>query len=151
MAELLIHDNGDLNASRTFELTTNRILIGSNDDNQLVLQADSVAAVHVSLEFRQNRWVLQDLGSEQGTIINGEMVDEPYALNHADTILVGNAVLQFQTDYELADEAVSQPLPDPEQEISGRWWFAQVFVATFTIIVVIILTMWLLGLPLPGL
>lgn len=151
MAELLIHHNGDLNASRTFELNTNRILIGSNDDNQLVLQADSVAAVHVSLEFRQNRWVLQDLGSEQGTIINGELVDEPYALSHADTIFIGSAVLQFQTDYVSVEEAVSSPPPEADHEISGRWWFAQVFAATFTIIVVIILTMWLLGLPLPGL
>ena len=41
-----------------FELVTQRLLIGSGLDNDLVLDAPNIDPTHASMEFRNEYWVL---------------------------------------------------------------------------------------------
>lgn len=159
MAKLVIFEeiNGADTVFETFYLQENRIIIGSDDDNQLILESPHVDAMHASLELRENHhWYLQDLGGVGGTGVNGQLISGPYMLRHNDIIEVGFVKMQFQIDdergvtgeipaYELVEEipaGTSRPAKtarSPEQQPSGRVWFAGLAFITAVVIFVILL------------
>ncbi len=135
MSELIIYENSPTEHAVIFELTTPRILIGSSPDNELVLEAENIALAHASLENRYGDWILQDLGSSQGTKVNGEVVHTPHQLAHHDIIELGQIKLKFQAD----GLAETIPPPPPTEEVKGRVWLATVAVATVAVISIILL------------
>ncbi|MDM8527077.1 FHA domain-containing protein [Anaerolineales bacterium HSG24] len=138
MAQLVIYEVEG--TPYIFELLTNRVLIGSSPDNQLILEDSQVASAHISLEFRQSYWVLQDLGSEIGTTINNEIVNEPHPLDHDDLIQISNVKIQFQDDvFENEPEKTETEVytTDTDTDIKGRIWLAKVGMVTLGVIVII--------------
>ena len=150
MARLIIvQDQANNTIFEAFSLDENRIIIGSDQDNQLVLNVPHIDPMHASLELRDNHWFLQDLGGPGGTSINGQLVEGPQVLHHDDIIELGQIRLQFQIDDE---RGVTQQFPvetDETEEtpavtggtahVSGRVWFAGLAAATITIIFVIVM------------
>jgi pSer/pThr/pTyr-binding forkhead associated (FHA) protein len=53
-----------------------RLLIGRSPDCQLVFADDTVSRRHAELRFDEGRWMLRDLGSANGTWVNGRRVME---------------------------------------------------------------------------
>lgn len=141
MADLFIYENGESEEtpSRIFNLSNKRVLIGSSGDNELVLEAQDVDSAHISLELRQTYWVLQDLGSEKGTVLNGQEVNGPCLLEHDDVIEIGQVKIKFQAD-QFDEGSDTDPILFIE-EISGRRWFAQAMGGTLVIIILIILAL----------
>lgn len=148
MARLIIYENsnGDSTIFETFELATTRILIGSDPDNNLVLQAPAIDPSHASLELRNDSWVLQDLGGPGGTDVNGRMIAGPYLLSHNDLIKLGPVKMTFLAE-ELAPKVPTPPTTPLPPAVSsqatapllkGRVWFALVAAGTLGIIFVIV-------------
>jgi len=50
------------------------LLIGRREDCDIVLSDPSVSREHARLVFRDHRWIIQDLRSRNGTIVNGTRV-----------------------------------------------------------------------------
>lgn len=75
-------------------LTTNSI--GRSSDNQIVLADPSVSKVHARIDFDQGRFVLADMGSTNGTFLNGAPVTKPTVLRPGDRLQVGGSVLEFR-------------------------------------------------------
>jgi pSer/pThr/pTyr-binding forkhead associated (FHA) protein len=126
-----------------FELSVNRILIGSGQDNHLVLDVPEIDPAHVSLELRHDHWILQDLGGPGGTLVNHKAIDGPYHLQHNDLIELGGVKLRFQEDdfeeAETEEVATEEESSDDEEHISGRVWFATVAGGTLAAIFIILL------------
>lgn len=53
---------------------TGMINIGRSDDNDIVLDAPSVSRYHGRIDYSDNRLILKDLDSTNGTSVNGEMI-----------------------------------------------------------------------------
>jgi pSer/pThr/pTyr-binding forkhead associated (FHA) protein len=154
LAKLVIYEEiyGEETIFEDFELSTHRILIGSSEDNNLVLDIPDIDPTHASLEFRNEHWVIQDLGGPGGTVLNGEQVDRPLTLHHNDLIELNSIKMRFHLQEEVAEVAEEEeedetdetpPLPDtvkkvkPEAVISGRVWFSTVAVMTIGVLFVI--------------
>ncbi|MCB0225491.1 MAG: FHA domain-containing protein, partial [Anaerolineae bacterium] len=62
MAKLVIYEEieGAETIFEDFQLSAHRILIGSSEDNNLVLDIPDIDPTHASLEFRNDHWVIQD-------------------------------------------------------------------------------------------
>jgi hypothetical protein len=79
--------------------------IGRDAANALVLEDTTVSREHARLEFADGRWLLEDLGSANGTFVNGERI--PFGarrpLRHGDRIGVGAAELVFSWPAERDD------------------------------------------------
>ncbi|MCB0165873.1 MAG: FHA domain-containing protein [Anaerolineae bacterium] len=147
MARLIIYEEIETSETilETFELSSTRILIGSDPDNNLVLQSPDIDSSHASLELRNNLWVLQDLGGPGGTGVNGRVIKGPYYLTHNDLIELGPIKLSFQ-EKALVEETpleeatpTTPPLP-PKVEASpvkGRIWFAFIAGGTLGVIFII--------------
>ena len=57
-------------------LTAGRLLLGRSSACQLVFADDSVSRRHAELRMHEGRWILRDLGSSNGTWVNGRRVME---------------------------------------------------------------------------
>ena len=141
MAKLVIYEEFEDEETiiEDFDLSTQRILIGSGSDNELVLETPDVDPTHASLELRHERWVLQDLGGPNGTEVNGQEIDGPYHLHHDDLIELGNVKIRFQDpEAEAQVEPTAEEALPEEVHISGRVWFAAIAGGTVAIIFIIL-------------
>jgi hypothetical protein len=55
-----------------------------------------VSAVHARLYYRDNDYWVEDLGSTNGTFVNGRKVDVPLPVRRGDRVQVGRSVLELQ-------------------------------------------------------
>jgi FOG: FHA domain len=72
-----------------FELT-----IGRKNDNLLILTDPYVSGYHVRIYVRNTDYIIEDLGSTNGTLLNDEKLDGSQYLNAGDEIKVGSAVFK---------------------------------------------------------
>ncbi len=70
--------------------------VGREQDNTLVLDDPYTSAHHALIVWREQRWWLEDLGSHNGTRLNGTLVLRPVPLTHGDRIAVGETILRFE-------------------------------------------------------
>jgi hypothetical protein len=75
-------------ASRVVEVTDGSITIGRGTQNRLVLDDPEVSAVHAVIEVTAQGMAVRDLGSANGTAVNGQRVAEA-ALATGDEIAIG--------------------------------------------------------------
>jgi len=84
------------------------ITIGSAEENDLTLADDTVSRNHCRIFQEGNSYLVQDLGSTNGTFINQIRIKEAY-LKPGCTVELGNARLQFQS---FDEEIRINPLSD---------------------------------------
>jgi ATP-binding cassette subfamily B protein len=70
------------------------ITVGRSVDNDLHLQDNAVSRHHCRIDWDQDAYVLQDLGSRNGTYVNGAPVRQA-RLHDGDLLQVGDQVLHF--------------------------------------------------------
>lgn len=148
MARLIIYEELEETETiyETFDLSINRILIGSDEDNHLILVSPEIDPMHASLELRDDHWILQDLGGPGGTSVNGGLIEGPFRLKHNDLIELGQIKMKFMDGVEVTEEEPEEPseVHQPRQpkshdeHPSGRIWFAKVALTTLMVILVII-------------
>lgn len=61
---------------RTYELKTDKTTVGRLSDNAFEIPEASVSSHHAEILMRGNDVVIKDLGSTNGTFINGEKIEE---------------------------------------------------------------------------
>ncbi len=86
----------DITNDRAFTLPGDAETIGRESKNDIVIPDINVSRVHA--EIRQDEsgaWILTDLGSTNGTFVNGRQIKST-ALTDADRIIVGTTNLEFQ-------------------------------------------------------
>lgn len=74
--------------------------IGRADYNDLVIPDDSVSSAHAKLQRREGVWVLSDLGSTNGTVVDGEKVTGETVLSPGATVRLGEVGLLFDPPAE---------------------------------------------------
>jgi uncharacterized protein YkwD len=78
-----------------FEVASDEVFIGSAPGNDLVIGDTTVSRRHARLTCRENGFRLTDLGSTNGTLVNGSRIVVPVDLNDGDEIRFGAAVFRF--------------------------------------------------------
>jgi hypothetical protein len=90
------------------------VTIGRLPDNTIVIDNTAVSSHHVRVGREGPQFVVEDLGSTNGTFVNGDRISKR-PLRHGDTILVGKHKLFFdrmgEAEFEGAD-APGRDLPD---------------------------------------
>ncbi len=82
-------------ADTQFSLQDGHLTIGRQADNDVVLQADMrVSRHHAMIQERESEWVLRDLRSRNGTLLNGERITDSI-LRSGDQIEIGDAIFHF--------------------------------------------------------
>ena len=102
MASLLVQQKGK--RAQVFEINRNNVLIGRGKDTQLLLPDISVSRHHCRVVQREDGYALKDLGSQNGTSVNGKVVQGECRLADGDKIQVGKFLLVFRNEAERQGE-----------------------------------------------
>ena len=78
----------------TYSLASGELSIGRDPSNHLWISDPALSRQHCLLTRKGDRFFIRDLGSRNGTIVNGMTVDE-LQLQHGDQISIGTSVLKF--------------------------------------------------------
>ena len=73
-----------------------RILVGRAPSADLRLDDPRVSRLHARIEMRDDGVFVEDLGSRNGTTVDGQTVSEPRLLAVDDEVTVGSAALVFR-------------------------------------------------------
>ena len=82
-------------AGTRIPLGDNDILIGRNPDCHLVLEDDFSSGRHARIFPAQGGWGVEDLGSTNGTFVNGERVDSEH-LRDGDQVTIGRTSMTYR-------------------------------------------------------
>src|SRR5438552_11793399 len=86
-----------------FPLTKPRITIGRARSSDVFLPDQWLSRHHAAIEQKQGAYYLLDLGSKNGTLLNGERVSGDRRLRDGDIITLGEHVLAFSLEDEMEE------------------------------------------------
>ena len=80
-----------------FELNSAQLTIGRGNQNDIAISTDEYASArHARFEPRQDGVWVQDLGSTNGTYLNGTRLDRPRRLSRGDIVRIGETDLRYE-------------------------------------------------------
>ncbi len=79
------------------EVSTERAVLGRSRDCEVRVSDLNVSRKHAEIREQGDRWILVDLGSTNGTLLNGRRIDREQ-LADGDTITVGSTQLVFGSE-----------------------------------------------------
>lgn len=86
---------------KVFEKIPTPVTIGREEGNSIQLNDERVSRFHLKIQEDQEKLVLTDLQSTNGTRVNGESV-QMWVLRYGDVIYLGRTVLLFGSREEIA-------------------------------------------------
>jgi len=98
-------------------LDSQRLTVGTLEANDVVVDADGVSRVHAVFERFGDTWCVRDLGSRNGTFVNGGRIIGERALHSGDEILLGRLRLLFHGPAQgTSTAAIAEPPPLTQRE-----------------------------------
>ena len=97
-------------------LVKSRYSIGRLADNDIYVNDSDISRHHCLLQLQNSAFVIEDLGSHNGTYLNGRKVDRA-TLNHGDRVKIGRHVILFLS----GDPPASLPESGPTHSIDENY------------------------------
>ena len=105
MAKLIVTDGP--NNGQEFQFDGGRCSVGRIEDCDIVLNHGSISRQHAAFTLVAGAWKLEDLGSQNGTIVNDQRI-QSCLIKSACTIQFGQVITRFEPGAEIALQT-SQP------------------------------------------
>ena len=82
-------------SGQEFALEGDELVIGRAADNPVSIPDTSVSRKHALVRKTAEGWAVSDLGSGNGTMLNGEAISDETTLNDGDVITLGDTELRY--------------------------------------------------------
>lgn len=106
-------------SGQEFPLHQQDVVIGRATDNAISIPDTSVSRKHLKLRKTSGGWVAMDLGSGNGTLLNGELIGDETVLGNGDVIALGDTEFTF-VDEDNATDRREAPVRRPRAEVPLR-------------------------------
>ena len=103
---VLVGQSGPLNGQRW--MVRSKIIVGRDMECDIIIPSRQVSRRHARLTVSNSGATLEDLGSKNGTHLNGAVLSEPEALKDGDVVQIAFA----QTDQRSVSHACAQSMQD---------------------------------------
>ncbi|MDY7229442.1 FHA domain-containing protein [Hyalangium rubrum] len=87
--------SGGPKAGEEFNLQEEEYVVGRSTDNPICIADTSVSRKHIMLRRVGQGWTVSDLGSGNGTLVNGEPINDETVLANGDVITMGDTEVTF--------------------------------------------------------
>ena len=124
---LLVAKEGP-SAGKIYPLEEDEVLIGREQGSTLQIDSPGVSRKHARLTYQENQYLVEDLGSSNGTFVNGERISRPWPLKNGDMIGIGRTV---QLEYQAVLPPVSATMIESESPLAGGTMIEEVPQQTF--------------------
>jgi hypothetical protein len=123
-----------------FDLERPAILVGRGRDCDIILDEHQVSRKHARLHNTPQGWMLTDLGSTNGTRVNGQQLPagQPRALQPGDRITLGTTALALKgtrQDGAVPQKSPQRGKPHPALLVAGALLAAAVLVGIVVVLV----------------
>ncbi len=89
------------NTGKIYPLEAPEIIIGRDASNIIAINDSEVSRKHAKLTLQNSAYIIQDLGSTNGTFINGQRLSNAQELKPGDSVTLGeNIVLMYETSFD---------------------------------------------------
>jgi len=106
-----LHISGEFAPYDRFQIDQDEIFIGRDTEKcQIKLNDPDVSSLHAVLRKNYNEIYLEDLGSSNGTILNGERVNKA-RINTGDEFLIGSTSFSLEVRSDLLDNEADRLMP----------------------------------------
>jgi len=96
---------GEKFGGRVYELAVQRTTIGRADTNTLTIQDSSISEHHCEIYDNGDDVIVRDLGSRNGTVVNGELLQKAQRpLAHGQTVKFGAVEARLEITAHLSTE-----------------------------------------------
>jgi PAS domain S-box-containing protein len=85
-------------SGQTVDLSGNVVILGRHPGCDIRVPDETVSRRHARIISQPDGWFVEDLGSRNGTFLNGRAVAGPVRLCHLDRINIFNTTVEFQDD-----------------------------------------------------
>lgn len=92
---VIIEDKQQLVAKTSFTIIDS-LTIGRSQHNDIVIDNSFVSHEHACISRVKHNYLLTDLNSTNGTVVNGQQIEEETALVDGDIIQIGAVMLKFE-------------------------------------------------------
>lgn len=116
MAILIVHTE---TGSERLKLKPGASRVGRLPDCDIHLNESTVSGSHAQILFQNNQFILEDIGSRNGTFINAEPINAQTILNDGDEIHFGHQLVVFQANDEIQATGPTAPVQDVEETIQA--------------------------------
>jgi pSer/pThr/pTyr-binding forkhead associated (FHA) protein len=94
---LVVVKSPDLDQGHDYEVDSAQLTIGRGGQNDIAIRSDEYASArHARFEPRHDGVWVQDLGSTNGTYLNGARLDRPRRLSEGDIVRIGETDLRYE-------------------------------------------------------
>jgi tetratricopeptide (TPR) repeat protein len=87
--------------------------IGRAEDNDLQLPDPNVSRHHARIHLEGANYILTDLGSANGTLIDGVPLSAPHVLKQGERFTIGNTDLTYLEPGQASEDTITVPLAAP--------------------------------------
>ncbi len=109
------------NPGKVFVITKEETMIGRDTGNDVVINDAEISRKHARIVMSAGGYVLEDLGSTNGTFVNGQRLMGPHSLTSGELIMFGeNVSLSFEApEYDAGATVIAGggmghvPMPEP--------------------------------------
>ncbi|MGA7194653.1 MAG: FHA domain-containing protein [Anaerolineales bacterium] len=77
----------------TYPLEGDQLTIGRDSNNGVAINDAEISRKHARLTFQGGKYVLEDLGSTNGTFVNGQRLAGPVVLKSGDVVSLGEQIV----------------------------------------------------------
>lgn len=109
---------GGKHAGMEIPIAGPKFLIGRGDNCHLHAQSKSISRKHCMITVDDGTVAIEDVGSTNGTIVNGEKISHRHELKNGDRITIG--VLEFDVRLIVSTESKKKPKVHSVQEAAAR-------------------------------
>jgi len=106
---------GDQAETRTIEFD-GEVVIGRSPRADVQILGDIVSRKHARFGFREGKWRFEDLGSRNGSLVNGESATEAL-LRTGDVVMIGYGRIAFEALGDPGNTSISVDLVDVEASL----------------------------------
>jgi serine phosphatase RsbU (regulator of sigma subunit) len=94
-----------IGAAHEEQLDRDQVRIGRSPENDVAIADPSVSRQHAAIERTRDGFTIQDLGSRNGVMVNGQRIEGPTVITERDEVQLGDVILKLRSgpDVTLTD------------------------------------------------